>query len=395
MIRLPSIAVAASALLAFASGCSSSSSSGGGGGVVERVVFSDNTKVHLASFDGTHLTTIATAQIPQLGVDPGQTIFGMMKHPKQPWLYVSSLIDCATSAADCWGNARIDRFVIGQNSITWAALAFDYTDTSLYSTNGARLAACTLQNSGAAVGQCAPVNGTFSADGTRLYMKDDSDDQLQIFKVAADGTLTMVYAGQDGEVYLHGIAVDPTGVSTYVYNGSTVFGVAGDEGQTVTTGNGGNTTRYLPMPGNDLLLSTDDVNRVSMYSLANVADPQLVASVVVSSNQARAVALNDAQNRVVVVGLNSIKTFGWTGTAFTPEASFDPHVGSTTLQNRNVALMSGGSRAAVAYFISDSGSANGASGGVEVFGIDPTGAITTIQNVRLPGVSRVVESLKL
>lgn len=382
----------------------------GGGGAVppapdsgERIVFSDGTRVHLATFDGAGLTTVSTAEIPTEGLLAGHTIFGMVKHPTKPWLYVTSFNECQTGDDWCYGNARIDRFAVTRDAITWAGLAYDY--------RGATLPSCAAEDFGypGQSGACAPVNGTFSADGTRLYVQEDSadpaapwDHPLEIFEVDPEGALTMLSDG--GNTSLHGVAMDPTGAGTYVYNGTNVLAVDGDVVTTVTpTVLGGNSTRYIPTAGADLLLTTfaPDASGIwdgfGMYSLADPADPQPVSSVstvVVGGNRARAVALDGAMRHAVVVGRNSVKTYGWDGNAFTPQASFDPYAG-TTIENRELALISGDTCAAVSFFVKNRATPSGFSGGVSVYGIDASGGISPLRTLRLPGSSGVVLSLKL
>jgi hypothetical protein len=373
-------ALAAAAALAL-SGCSGSSGSTTPAGPVERIIFSDGSKLHLATFDGSHLVTVATAQVPAAGLLAKHEIFGIMKHPTKPWLYVTSFQQYD------WGNARIDRFDVSQSSITWIAREYDYTVPTLDS--------CSTTASGTVglLGTCAPVDGAFAPSGNRLYVQNDSHDTLEIFRVDPDGALSMLYSGQSPT--LHGVALDPSGATTFVYNGSIVFGVANDVGTTVNSGGlGGNSTVYIPMPGDDRLLSTDDTNRIAMYSLANPADPAVIGSVTVGANQARAVAIDAALNRVVVVGQNSVKTYGYSG-VFTPEASFDPHVGTTKIENRDVALFANDTRAAVSFFVADAAAPSEYTGGVAVYGIDPSGAITTLGTLTLPASSRVVKVLKL
>jgi hypothetical protein len=392
MVLRTTFALAAASVLVLVCGCGKSSSTHEAPlPPVERIVFSDGIQVHLATFDGSHLVTLSTAQIPPAGLLAGHTIFGLMKHPTKPWLYVSSLNECWSAGPWCWGNARIDRFDVSRSSIAWVAQEFDYVETVT------TLAPCTTDYSSdpGVNNYCAPVNGTFSVDGSRLYMKNDDYDDLEIFDVAPNGALALQHVSDDSSVYLHGIAVDPSGVGTYVYNGTTVFGVSGDVGQVVTSGNGGNYTRVFSTPGGRRLLTTLDTNQVGMFDLSDLAAPVLIDSVTLASNQARSAALNDAMNRVAIAGRNGLRTYGWDGSTFAPEGSFDPHVGTTNIEGRSVTFFSGGTRAAMSFFVKDSAAPSGFSGGVSVVGIDPTGAITTIQTVKLVGSSRVIQALEL
>jgi hypothetical protein len=374
-------AVASAAALAIVAGCSGSNSEAGA--PVERIVFSDGTRLHLASFDGTTLTSLATAEIPPDNTRVGQSIMGILKHPTKPWLYVPSTIECP-GVGNCWGNGRIDRFVVSRSALTWAS-GYDYAASAG--------TACALND------DCAPVDGTFSATGDRLYMQNDSDDDIEIFGVDPDGALTMLSTTGNNSAYLHGVAVDPTGVNTYVYNGGMVFSVAGDVGAPVTTTvSGGNSTRVIPRTGADWLLTTVDTDAFGMYSLADPADPQPLSTtsdVVVGANRSRALTLNGALNRVLVTGRNYLGTYGWNGTSFSPEASFDPRVGSTVIENRAVTFVGGDSRAAISWFVLDGAAPSGVSGGVSVYGIDPSGAITTLGTVKTSASARSVISIKL
>jgi hypothetical protein len=366
-MRTPLVAVAVA--LAILSGCSGSHESPTDGGPVERVVFSDGLRLHLARFDGTTLVTVATAQIPEAGLHPSHSIFGLMKHPTRPWLYTTSLADWAGEAPNSWEDPRIDRFAVGRNSIAWAGVVHEYAVA------------------------CNPVNGAFSPSGSRLYVKNNDFD-LEIFQVDPDGALTLL-SSADTSTNHFGVAVDPSGVTTYVYTGGTTVSVEGDVAVPVGTGGPGNSTRYLPMPGDDLLLSTTATNGLAMYSLADPADPAMIASVAIGTKQARAVAINDAMNGVIVVGQNKVATYGWDGGAFTPQASLDPHVGTTPIENREVTYIGDDTRAAVSWFYPDPTAVGSATGGVSVYEIDPSGAITTLGTVTLPRASGVVRSLRL
>jgi hypothetical protein len=127
-------------------------------------------------------------------------------------------------------------------------------------------------------------------------MKDDSHDDFLIFGFDPTNALTLLWVSADNTTNLHGMAIDPTGVSTYVYQGTNSWTVAGDVGnlENSATGVGGNSTLYIPMPGDDLLLSTQNTNAFGMFSLADPADPQpvsTVSTVTLGNNQARGIGM--------------------------------------------------------------------------------------------------------
>jgi hypothetical protein len=360
------------AVAVLAAACSSSSNGAPATPhAVERVVFSDGDSLHLASFDGQTLVTLATATIPSAGFPANHAIFAVLKHPTRPWLYTTSLSD-----HESWLHPRIDRFEVGQGTLTWAGLAYDYTAHPE--------AHCTAS--------CNPVSGEFAPGGTRLYVKN-RDSYVDVFRVDPDGAVTLLSQTQIG-ASVFGIGLDPTGAGTYLYAGSEVLGLAGDAVQVVRPGEGGNSTRYLPRPGDDLLLTTQYTDGIVMYSLAAPADPVLLDSVMPGRTWARAVAMNDATTQVVVVGRNSVATYAWTGSRFTPEASLDPHVGVTNVEHREVAYLSNDTRAAVSWFQTDPRAPSGSVGGVTLYALDPS-AITTLGTVRLPGPARAVRVLEL
>ncbi len=369
-------------VVAVATGCSGSS------GSEERVIFSEGRTLHLARFDS-GLVEIDLAQIPGDGLLEGHTIFSVMKHPTKPWLYVSSFNECQNDSDWCWGNARIDRFVAQKDRFTYAGLAFKY-DAS------ATLATCASEDWGyvGQVGACAPVNGVFSANGSRLYVQEDDNDVLDVFEVRSDGGLTLLSEG--GDLDQHGMAMDPSGVSTYLYNGSNVLTVGGDAGVNVTYGSGGNDTTFLHAQPTDLLLTTDGTSGVAIYSLANPAAPAVVgAALGIGSNRSRAVAVTPARDRLVAVGRDTVATVAFDGAGLTLEDTFDPSNGTTVvIENRNVALFDGGRRAAVAWFTASS-NPSAVSGGVAVYGIGAAGEISTLANVALSRSSRALTVLEL
>jgi hypothetical protein len=372
---------AAAALAASAIGCSSGAKSE----PEQRVVFAEGPTLHLSRFDGQRLVQLDSASIPATGLLDGHAIFGIMRHPTLPFLYVSSFNDCYAGAAWCWGNARIDRFRIGKDSVEYDGLAFAYDAT-------ATAAVCALDDWGytGQVGGCAPVNGVFSADGTRLYVKEDDNDTLDIFRVGAGGALSLAFEGESTS--LHGMAVHPT--QPYVYNGSSVLDVTGDEATAVVPGVGGNSTTFVDVAGgDDLLLTTEDTSSVAIYGLADPAAPAQIDVLALGSSKARAVVMDEARQRLVAVGQNAVATVAFDGAALVLEDSVTLTEASN-VENRSVALLDA-THAAVSWFQKSTASPSGFIGGVTVYAIAADGTLTAGETVAVDRSARVVQAMTL
>jgi hypothetical protein len=158
----------------------------------EMFVVSSGRSLHLFGIVEGQTTELSAAELPSEGLLDGHGIFGIIRHPSEPWFYTTSFNDCRDNDYWCWGNARIDRFLVEKATITHLDQVFAY-DASV------ELSTCAQEDWGydGQVGACAPVNGVFSVDGTRLFMNDDSDDVFQIFSVdASTGALDMLFEGE-------------------------------------------------------------------------------------------------------------------------------------------------------------------------------------------------------
>jgi len=365
------LAALAVAILALSSACGSSGSSD----PVERVVVADGYGLRLASVTTTGLAAIASATIPSAGLLEGHNIFGILKHPRQPWLYTLSLNECFSKGQWCWGNGRIDRFTVSSGAITWAGVAFLYDTT-------ATLAPCALSVSSYAgqVGRCAPVDGVFNADGTRLYVQNDDDDNVDTFSVdPVTGALT--HLAESASTGMHGLALDPAG--TYLYNGSRVLDVSSGQPEFLLAGTTGNDTTYVDRAsGPDLLYSTASDSGLSAYSLADPAAPSQVATVALGSSAARAcVATDAALTRFVTVGFNVISTVGFDGAALTIQDQEDLRAGGAVdVEGRGVAVTADGRTAIASWFQDEDLAINpsGWKGGADVFSIASDGALTRL-----------------
>jgi hypothetical protein len=348
-----------------------------------RIVYAEGTTVHLARLEGDSLVEITSASLPPQGLLGGHTIFGLMKHPRKPWLYVSSFNECGQDDNWCWGNARIDLFEVGGSELAHLGPVFVYDATV------AVVARCAAVDFGypGQVGACAPVNGSFSADGSRLYVQDDDYDVLDIFAVGEDGVLSILWEGGEDEMRLHGVARHPT--LPYVYNGSTVLDVTGDQTSTVISGQGGNDTA---LAGGGLLVTTLETSTVALFSLADPAAPLRVDSVVLSSNEVRSVDIDGARGRLVAVGRDRVTTFTFDG-ADLAEADVLTYDGPSPMEFRSVAMLEGGDRAAAAWFMASAGSPGGYLGGVTLFGIAADGTLTAGNTLLVPRAARALITL--
>jgi hypothetical protein len=386
-VRAPLVLAAALAALALAAAC------GGGGDSdpVERLVASDGTTLRLLRLDGDRLVEVSSAAVPSEGLLANHLVFGIVKHPTRDWLYVTSFNDCSgSSGPGCWGNARIDRFAVSSGRIAWLdrVFAWDASQT---------LAACTQEDTSAYPGQvgfCAPVSGTFDAAGTRLYVKEDDYDTLDVFSVAADGTVTLL--AEAANIDLHGLAVHPT--RPLLYNGPRVVSVAADApADVLVTGSGGNDTAFVDRTsGPDLLFTTVNTNAIGVYALGDPSAPATVGTTLVyGSNRARAIAANAALTRFVTVGRDHVQTAAFDGAALTVEHSLNVNAGAV-VENRSVALLGAGERAAVAWFRPDAAAPTGFAGGVTLYAIDAaTGTLTPGTTLPLAGSGRVVKALRV
>ena len=329
-------------------------------------VVADGRTLRLVDVSGGAIVELDSAEL--LGGSVYQTIFGIVAHPTQPWLYTGSTYDG-------YGDARIDRFVLAGDTITLAGTAFSYPFSEI--------AADCVEPSW---DYCAPIGMVFSPDGSRLYVGEADYGRLQVFSVDATGDLTFIAEGAGTD--MHGLTIDPTG--TYIYNGSKVIEVTDDEPVTVFAGDGGNATQIVTLASGPGLISTRFTNTLAIYDLGDPVDPVLQADILVGNNQARDLAFADGLDRIVAVGRNNVHSLSFDGTALALDATHT--VSETfTIDYRSVGLTSDGAYALAAWF-SHSSSAP-ALGGVDLFEVAADGGLTPVDSVNFMGPARVVHTL--
>lgn len=329
-------------------------------------VVADGRTLRLLDVSGGAIVELDSAEL--LGGSAYQTIFGIVAHPTQPWLYTGSTYDG-------FGDARIDRFVLAGDTITHAGTAFSYPFSGIE-------ADCVDLS----WDDCAPIGMVFSADGSRLYVGEADYFRLQVFSVDATGDLTFIVEGAGTD--MHGLAIDPSG--TYLYNGSRVIDVTDNEPMTVFAGVGGNATQLVTLDSGPGLISTRSTTALSIYDLADPVAPVLHAEIVVGNNQARDLAFTDGLERIVTVGRNNVRTLSFDGTTLALDGTHTV-TETYTIEYRGVGLTSDGAYALAAWFASSSSAP--ALGGVELFEVAADGGLTPVDSVDFMGPARVVHTL--
>jgi hypothetical protein len=353
----------------------------------EMFVVSSGRSLHLFGIVEGEPTELGAAELPSEGLLDGHGIFGIIRHPSEPWFYTTSFNDCREGDYWCWGNARVDRFLVESATITHLDQVFTYDSSATDSS-------CAQDDWGydGQVGACAPVNGVFSVDGERLFMNDDSDDVFQIFSVdAATGGLDMLFEGESTSY--HGMAVHPD--LPIVYNGANVFEIdaAGEVAtRTFSDFSAGNGTTIVDFDGSTLLVTTEGTATVGVYDLADPAAPAEVARRALSGNQARDIAVLVGETlRIVVVGRNRVSMLELNGGTLDEIdvielESQPPH------EHRMVHLVEGGSRALVAWFRFTYFESRG---GFTVYDVGADGSLTEGATVELPYFSRAITDATL
>ncbi|MFO7544417.1 MAG: hypothetical protein R6W77_02870, partial [Trueperaceae bacterium] len=345
-------------------------------------VISEGRTLHLLRIESGAIVEVASASIPAAGLLDGHQIFNVIAHPSQPWLYTASMNECQEADFWCWGNARIDRFVVGANTLTHAGAAFmhDATQVDIPCAQAVVDPAYVGQ-----VGYCAPVGMVFSSGADRLYVDDDDADVVHIFSVAASGNLTFLHEGAATEA--HGLAIDPT--DTYLYNGSNVISVAGDVATSVFVGMAGNTTTLVSLAGDPGLVTTQWTEGVAVYDLADPLAPALVDLYDFgASNQARDLAFDPALNRIVAVGRDVVHTLSFDGATFSLDDTHVPPWAEIT-EYRGVARVDG-DMALASWFVNDAGAI---SGGADLFSVAANGELALLDSVDYVQEARVVFAL--
>jgi hypothetical protein len=348
-------------------------------------VISEGRALHLYDVRADRFIERSHATIPPAGTLAGHEIFNMVQHPLHPdWLFTTSLNECNSGVDWCWGNARIDLFQLTDTGIIHKKAVYRYEPGS------GNTPTCATVDWGypGQVGACAPVGMAFNNDGSRLYIQNDYNDDVDVFSMTPSGEATFLSAGANGSTNLHGLAFNPNG--QYVYNGQSTFDISTDTAVSVFGGNTGNATQVLETAGIQLLLTTRSNQRVDMYGLANPAAPNLLSSRNLGGNSARDVAINQAKTQLVTLGRNSVSTLSWNGSFLSIQQQLTL-TGPVTIENRGVAFAVDDSAAVAAWFVFGAGGAM--TGGATLYGIAPDGNITQGPTVTFPAESRVVREL--
>ncbi|WP_162925662.1 hypothetical protein [Isoalcanivorax indicus] len=333
------------------------------------------------SGENTTLSQVRSASVPGndgfpvSGFLPEHTIFAMIPHPSRPWVYVTSFNDCGVAELGCWGNARVDLFEIQPKRLRHISRVFTFDESQLD-------ISCAQNDVGieGQHGACAIVSGVISPDGSRLYLQDDDFDLLMIFAInPLTGALTFLSEGDQSDVRLHGLAMHPQ--AALVYNGSNVLDVSDDIISFEFNGAGGNGTQVLAggEGASDLLLTTEENRHVRIFHLDEPLAPVLVDGYDAGQRGARDVAINNARNRLVVVGRNRVTTLSFDGNDITELDVFDMQdPDGRDIEYRSVVLTRQGEQlqAAVSWFVNDDSNDSGFSGGVSLFDVDADGVIT-------------------
>lgn len=358
--------------------------------VAEGFVTAEGANLHLVRVKADGLVNVRSSSLPGVNLAAGHTIFSVTRHPTRPWLYVTSFLNYD------WGNARIDRYVIRDDRLVHAGRVFKYDDQSLATSSGQSTSCSGPDDGSGNYGGCAPVAASFSADGRRLYVQEDSADVLNIFAVdLATGDLTLLWEGESPS--LHGVARHP--VQSYLYNGANVFDVTGDQAVLVQSGSDGNDTTIVSTAAGDLLASTTGTAGLGVYSLADPSAPGLLSSLTYANHQVRALAVSSDARRIVTVGRNNVRTFSFDGSDLGELDKLDKSGGSFTYENRELALSSNGKYALVAWFRStaapdDRPNGGDPQGGFTLYAIADDGSLSQREEVTTAARARVVERLR-
>ncbi len=372
-------------------GCSSS-----GKGSKKLVVVAEGTELVLYGLNNEgDPTEIGRAEIPPAGLMYLHAIFGITKHPTEPWFYVGSLNECSQGDDGCWGNGRIDRFRYSSSGISYDGLAFDYDFGSG--------PACADSDSVyvGQTGNCAPTTIAFSSDGLRAYVDDDDDDVLQIFSVNP-GTGDWTYLWEGANTSLNGLTVSPD--DGYLYNGSSVIDIIGDTASDLLSGTEGNATEIVTdAGGDDLLVTTEDNDTFAIYDLLDQSAPALIDSILLpqaptfncisggGQKAARFQASSADLSIFVVVGAESVATVSFNGTELRLLDQVFDIDDSLDVINRGVAVTPDGKYALVTWFIPWDNSCDALlTGGMTVYRIEVNGDLTELGTEVLTVPSRAV-----
>ena len=221
-------------------------------------------------------------------------------------------------------------------------------------------------------GFCAPGGLTFSPDGTRFYVEDNSLAGIEIFSVDA-GTGDLSFLAEGVSTDLHGLAAHPNG--TYLYNGTNIINITGDMVAQVANASGGNDTEVAlaasSVASTDLLVTSIINLELAVYDLTNPESPLVVDTIEFLNNNAtvRAQAHNDDYSRFVLAGRDEVRTVSFDGTTLALEDEVIA-TGMTPVQNRDVAVTGDDGELAVVVYFSGGNRNPIAAGGAVLYGID-------------------------
>jgi hypothetical protein len=308
--------------------------------------------------------------IPTYDLPDGHFVFGLAKHPTEPWLYATTFNECGVADDWCWGDAAIHLFTVGDFGVVYQREVYSYYDDGF--------AECSLQDWGydVQVGACAPVGFSITPDGTRLIAKEDNNDTWNIFTIAEDGALEMVFEGDNAD--LHGVAIDPTG--QYVYNGLRVLRIEDDTLVTEVSDTGGNGTTYLERDsGPDLLVTAVGNSSVYVLDPSDPAAPTVIDSVSLGGAGAINVAVSADGSRLVATGRDVVTSLSFDGTTLTVDDQYT-FAEPEQINNRGVALTADGTKAVVGWFTNLYGPP-GWNGGYMVYDVAADGTLSVVEAV--------------
>ncbi len=365
-------------VLFFLSGCGDDDNHNG---ITNKVLVGDGTTLILYSVqpDGS-LAALSSAAVPEPA--EGQEIYGIVKYPTQPWIYVTSMIDYSN------GNGRIDRFLLDGDTLTYDGAAFIFTD-----------------DSGPVAGMsCVPTTLAFNSDGTRAYIDEDRLDVVDIFSVDAAGDFSFLWEGAGTS--MNGLIVSPD--DDKLYNGSNVIDLDGDTAAVSVPGPGGNANEIVTDDtGTNFMAAVLYTNELAIYGLADQSAPNLIAGIELEEasyelafDGGPAMYQDSSADLSVftVVGAETVATFSFDGATFTLlDQYFNNHTDynvTPQVMNRGVAMTADGTRAVVAWLRpSDENDDPLFDGGITVYAIDAEGTLTAVHTITSTSPVRAVLSL--
>lgn len=336
--------------------------------VLSTHVVAEGLDLHLVAIQDGAMAILATASIPVVAPNENLGIFNIIAHPTEPWLYTASLVQGS------WGDARIDRFVVEGDDITYDGAAF------VYAADLPGILCTSNDGNAPIVGDCAPIGMVFSPDAQTLYVDDDSLDGVQVFSVDAAGDLTFVAEGATTQA--HGLTIDPTGA--HLYNGTWVIDVTGAVPTVVTNGEGGNSTSIVDLGSGPGLITTTWTDDVAVYDLTDPEAPLQIDSFAVGVEQVRELAFTADLNRIVGVGRDTIAVLSFDGALL---SEVDRYTSPATTEYRDVGLSADGAWVLASWF------GGATEGGVDLFSLAEDGTITFVDGTVFGARSRALFTL--